>query len=136
MADVSTSLRAAIAAKIAAVVADPNVPAQSAAIGPIVDGLDGILQQILHSTNNEPWYYSRVTLGSILSLVGIVLLSFFNISFSADDQKMVLDLILACIPIVGSLYALYGRWKAKVPIASPVIPTTAATPPPANPGAQ
>lgn len=131
MADVASTLRATIAARIAAVVADPNVPAQAAAVTPIVDGLETVLQEVLHSTNNEPWYCSRVTLGSILSLVGIVMMTFFNVSFSADDQKMVLDLILACIPVAGALYALYGRWKSKVPIASPVIPTTAATPPPA-----
>jgi hypothetical protein len=131
MADIKADLKSRLTALIASIIADPKVPAQSAAVAPIVDGLDVILQQILHSTNNEPWYTSRVTLGALLGIVGTVLLAFFNIDFNADAQKMALDLIVAALPVAGGLLTLYGRWKAKVPIGIPLTPVTAPQPPPA-----
>lgn len=70
---------------------------------------------VAHATNNEPWYASRVTWGALLAAVSGVL-GILGYSFPAEMQGKIIDLIIALLPIIGGLTALYGRWVAKKPI--------------------
>src|SRR5262245_47786917 len=114
MAD-ATDIKSKIETAVTSAVSDPKVRAQVSAIPSILAAIEPVVDQFLHSTNNEPWYRSRVTWGTIITFLGAVLM-LFNIDFSADLQKQVLDLVMAAVPIVGGLVTLYGRWRATVPI--------------------
>lgn len=78
---------------------------------------DEVAPIIAHATNSEPWYASRVTWGALLAAVAGVL-GILGYSFPAEMQGKIIDLIIALLPIVGGLTALYGRWVAKKPIGS------------------
>jgi uncharacterized membrane protein YoaK (UPF0700 family) len=113
------NLEVKIQTAVTAAVADPTVPAAPAAIPVIVGALTKLIPEILHATNNEPWYRSQVTWGSIVALVGGIL-ALFGVAFPAEMQGQVVGFILSAVPVVmpiaGALYALYGRWRAKKPI--------------------
>jgi hypothetical protein len=70
---------------------------------------------IVNQANQEPWYQSRVILGSIVAILGGVL-QLYGYSFSAEDQAMVVDVIGQGITFAGTLFALYGRLVAKKPL--------------------
>lgn len=72
---------------------------------------------IAHATNNEPWYQSRVTIGALVSIATGVL-ALFGIVISPEDAATYTAMILAAGPVLGGLFTLYGRWKAKKPIGS------------------
>lgn len=72
-------------------------------------------QVVINQTNNEPWFQSRVTLGSS----GVILVSVGRIlgavgAGNVDLVAMTPDIVV----IVGALVALYGRWKAKKPLGA------------------
>ena len=78
----------------------------------VVDQVAPVLE---HESNQEPWYQSRVTLGSI----GTIVTSAFGIV--ALCRAGVTDGELYAAPIaaaVGAGVALYGRWRATRPIWS------------------
>lgn len=69
---------------------------------------------LVNATNNEPWYQSRVTLGSgfvVLTSVGTI---GGMLSGAVEFDVAVLAANLATI--LGAAFALYGRWKAKKPL--------------------
>lgn len=100
-------------------VRDPEVP-----VGPI----DRIIVQptieraveeevapvIEHLTNNEQWYQSRVTLGSIAA----ILCGVAGLFGYALDVQQATELIVIAGSIIGPAFALYGRWKARKPIGA------------------
>ena len=70
---------------------------------------------VINQTNNEPWFQSRVTLGSS----GVILVSVGRIlsalgSGDLDLVAMTPDIVV----IVGAVVALYGRWAAKKPLGA------------------
>ena len=72
-----------------------------------------VAPMVAHQSNAEPWYRSRVTLGSLASvLTGIstVLMMFSTGDF--DPQQVT----LAAGALFGGAAALWGRWAAKKPI--------------------
>lgn len=59
--------------------------------------------------NAEPWWQSRVALGSIVAAIGVLLptaLRLFGIEAKESDILRHLD---AIVTLAGALYALYGR---------------------------
>lgn len=74
-------------------------------IGPVVS----------HLSNSEPWYQSRVTLGSLLAAIAGVV-GLFGYAFPEELQGKVIDTIITLGPIIGAGIALYGRWAAKKPL--------------------
>lgn len=70
---------------------------------------------ILHATNNEPWYQSRVTWGAIVSIATGVL-SALGVATDWIDPDQAIALGLGVGSVVGGAITLYGRWKARKPI--------------------
>lgn len=64
---------------------------------------------VKNEMNAEPWWQSRVALGSIVASLGVVLpplLALFGIDASADK---IVEFGTAIITLGGALFALYGR---------------------------
>lgn len=121
MADIQTQIKSQMAAAVAATVADPNVKAEESSIPALIGALAPIAESmaatVLNSTNNEPFYQSRVFWGSTVAIIGVGL-NYFHVDFPAALQGQVTDAIMSALPIAASLYALYGRFKAKKPLGS------------------
>lgn len=118
MADAKVAITNEMTSAVTSAISNPSVKAELSAVPAIIAALTPVIDNILHSTNNEPWYQSRITWGSILTLVAVIL-GAFRIAFPAELQNAILDAILTIgIPTVGALIALIGRWKSKKPIGS------------------
>lgn len=65
---------------------------------------------IVNQTNNEHWYQSRVTLGSIGGFLASVSIVLQQIASGDYDPN---TLVPAVVAIVGAATAFYGRWFAK-----------------------
>lgn len=64
---------------------------------------------VKNEMNAEPWWQSRVAVGSIVAALGVVLppvLSLFGIDTSADK---IVEFGTAIVTLGGALFALYGR---------------------------
>lgn len=70
---------------------------------------------IVNQTNNEPWFQSRVTLGSLGGVLGAftVIINMF-----ASGQIDVPALAGALATLIGAGVTLYGRWVAKKPLGA------------------
>lgn len=68
-----------------------------------------------HLTNNEPWYRSRVTLGSVAAIAGGIWALYLEWAGGTLDMA---DLYTQGPVIAGGLTALYGRWVASRPIGA------------------
>lgn len=86
------------------------------AIEPIVDAVASkVTAPILHVTNNEPWYQSRVTWGAIVS-IGTGLLGAVGVATDWLDAETAIALGMGLGSVIGGAVTLYGRWKARKPI--------------------
>jgi hypothetical protein len=117
MADLQTDIKSQMAAAVAATVANPNVQAEESAIPALINALGPVIDAIVHSTNNEPFYQSRVFWGSTVAIVS-TLLAPFHVDLPLAMQGEITNDIVLAIPIGASLYALYGRFRAKKPLGS------------------
>lgn len=70
---------------------------------------------VLHATNNEPWYQSRVTWGAIVS-IGTGLLGALGVATDWLDAETAIALGMGLGSVIGGGFTLYGRWKARKPI--------------------
>jgi hypothetical protein len=68
-----------------------------------------------HVTNNEPWYQSRVTLGSLGTIVTSGLAIWGLVANGLTDVQLLSPPIIA---IATASLALYGRWAARKPLGS------------------
>lgn len=110
-----SKLQNKIESAVTVAVSDPTVPAKAEAIPAIVAAISQLVPEIVNATNKEPFYQSRVFWGSALSVLAGVL-ALFGVAFPAEMQTQVIGIIMAALPLLGGLYALYGRFKAKKPI--------------------
>jgi choline-glycine betaine transporter len=117
VADTKQEVTNQVAAVVATAVSKPEVRADISAVPAIVAALTPLIDAIVHSTNTEPFYRSRVFWGSLISLLAVVL-GAFGIVFPAELQGTVLTIVMAALPLVGGILALYGRFKAKKPLGS------------------
>lgn len=110
----NTEVITAVADAVRATIKRDDVPAQNGAIKPIVDAVAPI---VAHTTNNEPWYQSRVTIGAIVS-IAIPALGALGISSDVVDADQLTAILVAAGSLAGGALTLYGRWKAKKPLGS------------------
>lgn len=101
-------------AAVVAAVHNPAVDASPTAALPIAEA---VVPTVLHETNNEPWYQSRVTIGAIVS-VTIPLLGLLGVTTDVISGDELTSLLLAVGSAVGGAITLYGRWKARKPLGS------------------
>lgn len=71
---------------------------------------------LVHATNTEPWYASRVTIGALLGGVGA--LYTLILDFYTPPPPTTEILLAQLTVIVGSVTTLYGRWRAIKPLGS------------------
>jgi len=57
----------------------------------------------------EPWWQSRVALGSIVAAIGVLLPTALRLFGVEADEASVLKNVDAIVTLAGALYALYGR---------------------------
>lgn len=112
-----------IAAAVITTVANPAVPADAAAAGPIINAVTSkIAPEIINATNNEPWWQSRVVWGSIVAIAAPLaapLLSWVigeTVTISAEEQANIAAALAAGGAALGGLFAIYGRFVARKPI--------------------
>lgn len=70
---------------------------------------------IVNQTNSEPWFQSRVTLGSVASVMGAVT-ALLNMFATGDFDPVIAGGAIATL--LGAGVALYGRWFAKKAIGA------------------
>lgn len=110
------AIKILIANGVRDVAVDPNTRLTPAEAGPVAKAITAeVLPGVLHATNNEPWYQSRVTWGAIVS-IGIGLLGTFGVATDWIDPNQAISLGLGVGSVIGGVITLYGRWKARKPI--------------------
>lgn len=113
-----TEIRQRVDAAVARAAGDPSLALQPRDITPVTEAVvAGVAPTVLHLTNNEPWYQSRVTIGAIVS-IAVPLLGLAGISADVVDAEEITAVLVAIGTAVGGILTLYGRWKAKTPIGS------------------
>lgn len=116
--DIEKTVTSGVAKAVKETAADPSVPGvQKEAAPAIIEAvLNQILPAILHSTNQEPWYKSRVFWSATVS-VGGLLVGLFGLKLDAETQKNVTDLVMMASQAVAAVLAIWGRY-AKKPLGS------------------
>jgi hypothetical protein len=114
MADTQLQIKAQMADAVTSAVKNPTVQAELSAVPAIIDALTPVIDSILHSTNNEPWYKSRVTWGSIVTVIGLVL-NAAGVTMGASTQEILISL---GVTLSGPAISLWGRYMAKKPLGS------------------
>jgi hypothetical protein len=83
---------------------------------------DEMIPRLEHVTNQEPWYQSRVTWGSIISIaagvLGIFGLAQWDEADQADKVEQIMALVPVVAPILGGVISLIGRWFSTKPIGA------------------
>lgn len=116
MSQSTDAIKAIIASGVREVAHNPNTPLSSAEAGPVAKAItDKVLPGVLHASNNEPWYRSRVTWGAIVS-IGTGLLGAIGVATDWLDAETAIALGMGVGSVFGGLVSLYGRWKARKPI--------------------
>jgi len=110
-------LRQEIAQKVAATVASPDVPVDTTAVPSVTSAvtdavMDEVAPRIDQITNQEPWWQSRVVLGSLLIIVSR-LLAHFGYAIPEELHGDILNLVIAFGPYLGAAVALWGRYARK-----------------------
>lgn len=116
---------------LAGFVGSSQVPVERAdipAAKPIVERVvreavaDEVIPRMKHITNQEPWYQSRVTWGSLVSIAAGAL---GLIGYAEWDERRQLELveqIMALVPVVGPIlggvFSLIGRWVSTKPLGA------------------
>lgn len=117
MTKLKTTLATAALKAATAIANDPatgatekDVPAMAAQLEKSVTPI------VMHATNAEPWYQSRVTWGAIMAVVAPIVGQILGRQFDAEDQQLAVTIAIGAIGAVGGIVSLYGRWVAKKPI--------------------
>lgn len=76
-----------------------------------------VIPDVLHYTNNEPWYQSKVTWGAIIGgatpIIGLIV----GTQLTPEEQAAYVQAAVAIGTAVGTVLTLVGRWRARKPIA-------------------
>jgi hypothetical protein len=113
----TANLTSKVEAAVTTAVVKPSTPASVEAIPAIMNELVPVITAIINSSADYPFYKSKVFWSAMLVLIGGIL-ALFNISFSADTQQLVLNIIIAASPLMGVVGVIYGRFFNKKPIGS------------------
>jgi hypothetical protein len=114
MADTQLQIKAQMAEAVTSAIKPDTVQAELSAVPAIIDALTPVIDAILHSTNNEPWFKSRVVWGQIITVAGLVA-SAAGVNMGATTQEILISLGMT---LSGPAIALWGRYVAKKPIGS------------------
>jgi uncharacterized membrane protein len=113
MTDANNELQKAVEAKVTEAVSSTDVDASITAVPPITQAvMDEITPRINTLTNQEPWWQSRVVLGSLLIVISR-LVAHFGWSIPADLHGDVINLIIAFGPYIGVVLVVWGRYAKK-----------------------
>lgn len=116
MSTATDALKVIIASGVREVALNPGTALTTAEAPAVAKAIAAeVLPGVLHVTNNEPWYQSRVTWGAIIS-VGTGVLGAFGVATDWLDAEEAIALGIGLGSVVGGLVTLYGRWKARKPI--------------------
>ncbi len=74
---------------------------------------DEVVARTEHVTNTEPFYQSRVTLGSIVTILGSIAALLNMVVVGEFDQALFSTSVAG---VLGAGFALYGRWFAQKPL--------------------
>lgn len=66
---------------------------------------------VTNAVNAEPWYQSRVIIGTVVTLLATAA-KIGGHELALVDQNSITDLVLQGGQVLGGLYALYGRLRA------------------------
>jgi uncharacterized protein YcfJ len=117
MSKAAEMLKSKISTAVIETVQRSDVDASPNAIAPIVNAVTAkIAPQIINATNQEPWYQSNVTWGSIVAIASPIVGQIVGHQFTAEEQAMVTATITAAGAAIGGAWALWGRWVAKKPL--------------------
>lgn len=111
-------IRNTVGAAVARSARDPKLSIDAGDITPVTEAVvQRVAPVILHATNNEPWYKSRVTWGAI-GAIALPLLGAFGVGTDVIDADQFVAIGLALGTAASGVLTLYGRWKARKPIGS------------------
>lgn len=65
--------------------------------------------------NREPWYQSRVIIGTAIAIIAQVA-GFAGHRLELVDQEAITNLAIEAVTLLGALYAMYGRLVTNKPI--------------------
>ena len=60
---------------------------------------------------SKKWYQSKSVMGSVVTLIAMVL-GIFGFGMGAEDQATLVNIVVGAGGFVGSILAIYGRVKA------------------------
>ncbi|WP_156382365.1 MULTISPECIES: N-acetylmuramoyl-L-alanine amidase [unclassified Aureimonas] len=116
MSRTSAAIQRVILDAVHDTVARSSVPAEAEAAAPIAQAvIEDVVPLVLNATNSEPWYQSRVILGSATTIVSS-LAALIGLAQGGSTQA---DLYAApIVALLGAAFALYGRLAALKPIGA------------------
>lgn len=114
MSDAKAQITSQMTTAVEATVSNPAVKAELSAVPAIINALEPVIDAIVHSTNNEPWWQSRIVWGQIITAAGIAAAG-FGVTLNASTQELLVSL---AVPVAGIAVTIYGRYRAKKPIGS------------------
>lgn len=113
-------LRQEIAAKVSETVSRSDVAGDQTSVAPITAAvMDEVGPRIDQLTNQEPWWQSRVVLGSLLILISR-LLAHFGYAIPEELHGDILTVVIAFGPYLGVAIVAWGRY-ARRPLMSGVF---------------
>lgn len=118
MSQASDAVKAIIANSVRDVALNSSNPLTTLEAGPVAKAItDKVMPSVLHATNNEPWYQSRVTWGAI-GAIALPLLGFAGVTSDiiSPDEFVLGGMALGSA--VSGFLTLWGRWKARKPIGT------------------
>lgn len=72
---------------------------------------------VINQTNQEPWYQSRVIIGTGITVLASIA-GLAGYSVAPEDAAALTQLVISGVTLVSGAFALYGRIFAKKPIGS------------------
>lgn len=109
-------IREAVEGAVLRVASNPSSGVQMRDVAPVAEAVTAkVAPALLHATNNEPWYRSRVTWGAIGAIV-LPLLGAIGIGADVIGADEFIAIGVALGTVASGALTLYGRWKARAPI--------------------
>lgn len=117
-AQIRHDVKSQIAEAVISTVQKDSVDASISSASEITEAVaKNVVPMVIHETNSEPWYQSRVTIGAIIIIISR-LLAHFGYAIPEELHGAALDLVIAFGPYLGALFALWGRWISKKPLGN------------------
>lgn len=116
MSTATDALKVIIASGVREVALNPATALTTAEAPAVAKAIAAeVIPGVLHATNNEHWYQSKVTWGAL----GAILLPLLGLIGVTSDIISLDEFVLGGMALgsaVSGALTLYGRWKARKPI--------------------